>query len=205
MFLLYTVRRESALEASFRGKRLLSKINISTLTFPHELNMSIIVMFTFRNQSREAWIRPGGSYCASCSVYFNSIFRLNKYSIEFQWNSQASIKLKYTAAKSSSQFTALFVKNTLSNNVIKKCFYSNSNNSRRQPWPRSWWEPRLGSSFFSDVLRVQLGDKCDHCSNLWWECDVFIGHQLGYKEGALDISWVGSTKLKAQETHWTRS
>ena len=205
MFLLYTVRRESALEASFRGKRLLSKINISTLTFPHELNMSIIVMFTFRNQSREAWIRPGGSYCASCSVYFNSIFRLNKYSIEFQWNSQASIKLKYTAAKSSSQFTALFVKNTLSNNVIKKCFIQTAIILAGSPGPDPGESRGWVPVFFSDVLRVQLGDKCDHCNNLWWECDVFIGHQLGYKEGALDISWVGSTKLKAQETHWTRS
>ena len=204
MFLLYTVRRESALEASFRGKRLLSKINISTLTFPHELNLSIIVMFTFRNQSREAWIRPGGSYCASCSVYFNSIFRLNKYSIEFQWNSQASIKLKYTAVESSSlMFTALFVKNTLSNNVIKKCFIQTALTLAGSPDPGEsrGWVP----VFFSDVLWVQLGDKCDHCNNLWWECDVFIGHQLGYKEGALDISWVGSAKLKAPETHWTRS
>ena len=68
--------------------------------------MSIIEMFTFRNQSWEAWIRPGGSYCASCSVYFNSIFRLNKYSIEFQWSSQASIKLKYTVEFCYSQLSA---------------------------------------------------------------------------------------------------
>ena len=23
-------------------------------------------------------------------------------------------------------------------------------------------------------------DKCDHCNNLWCECDVFIGYQHGY-------------------------
>ena len=23
-------------------------------------------------------------------------------------------------------------------------------------------------------------DKCDHCYNLWCECDVFIGYQHGY-------------------------
>lgn len=105
-------------------------------------------------------------------------------------------------SQSSSVHSSLLVKNTLSNNVIKKCFIQTAITLPGSPDPgvSRGWVP----VFLSDILWVQLGDKCDHCNNLWWECDVFIGHQLGYKEGALNISCLGSAKLKASATHWTR-
>ena len=54
--------------------------------------------------------------------------------IPLSFNEIAKQALNSNTHQLSSLFTALFVKNTLSNKVIKKVFYSNSNNSPKQLW-----------------------------------------------------------------------